>query len=116
MKRYELEDDEAAARKLREFLCIDDQDQPDMMTVIVKLKHHGLIADYERVSDENMPDDEACWDAEKRLLRLRESVFCAANQISPSPRARWTIAHEIGHAVRGHQGVRHRNVSERSIE
>lgn len=49
-------------------------------------------------------------------MLIREDVFCAANNQISNPRARWTIAHEIGHAARGHKRTRHRNVSGRAID
>jgi hypothetical protein len=109
----DVEEFEAAARNLRIKLGIDDQLRPDMVTVIFKLKNLGLIKDYIRIPDEEMPDDEAYFDSEKRLLCLRESTFCAASaQYTYSDiqrrRARYTIAHEIGHIAFGHDGIRYR--------
>jgi Zn-dependent peptidase ImmA (M78 family) len=63
-----------------------------------------------------MPDDEAAFDADRRILVIREKVFCAANNQISDPRARWTIAHEIGHMALGHKRTRHRNVSGRAID
>jgi Zn-dependent peptidase ImmA (M78 family) len=116
MPYLEDEDIEQRARELRKTLDVDDQAQPDMMTLIVKMKHLGLIKNYERVPNAEMPDDEAAFDADRRILLIRESVFCAANRQISEPRARWTIAHEIGHMALGHKGTRHRNVSGRTID
>ena len=109
----EDEDFEAAARMLRITLGIDDQLRPDMTTVIVKLKDHGVIKNYVRVPDDEMPDDEAFFDSKARLLYLRESTFCAASAMYTYTeverrRARYTIAHEIGHIALAHGGVRYR--------
>lgn len=116
MPYLEDEDIEQRARELRRTLGIDDQAQPDMLTMIVKLKHLGLIKNYERVPNAEMPDDEAAFDADRRVLVIRESVFCSANNQISGPRARWTIAHEIGHMALGHKRTRHRNVSGRAID
>jgi hypothetical protein len=107
------EDFEAAARSLRIRLGIDEQLRPDMTTVIIKLKNLGMIKDYVRIPDEEMLDDEAYFDSEKRLLCLRESTFCAASAMYTFTevqrrRARYTIAHEIGHIALGHDGIRYR--------
>ena len=109
----DVEDFEAAARNLRIKLRIDDQLRPDMTTVIIKLKDLGLINDYVRIPDDEMPTDEAYFDSEKRLLCLRESTFCAASAMftyseSQRRRARYTIAHEIGYIAFGHDGIRYR--------
>jgi Zn-dependent peptidase ImmA (M78 family) len=60
-----------------------------------------------------MPDSEAKFDPVERLLYLRESTFCAANAMysfseSHRKRARFTIAHEIGHIALKHQGTHYR--------
>ena len=86
-----------------------------MITVVVKLKNRGKIKNYVRVPDEEMPDQEARFDPEERLLYLRESTFCAANAMftfseTERRRARYTIAHEIGHIALRHQGVHFRGV------
>ena len=84
-----------------------------MITVIVKLKHLGFIKNYIRVPDSEMSSDEARFDPFDKLLYLRESTFCAANATqsysdAERQRARFTIAHEIGHIALGHQNVRYR--------
>jgi hypothetical protein len=101
-------DIERVARQFRKKLGIDDQLRPDMTTVIIKLKDHGLIKNYVRVPDHEMPDDEACFDSEDKLLYIRESKFCAASAMytyreTERRRARFTIAHEIGHIALGHK-------------
>lgn len=113
MPLYDVEDFEDAARRLRKLLGIDDQLRPDMITVIIKLKRHGLIKNYVRIPDAEMPEDEAYFDSGKKLLYLRESTFRAANAMytfteTERRRARYTIAHEIGHIALGHDGVRFR--------
>jgi Zn-dependent peptidase ImmA (M78 family) len=87
--------------------------------MIFKLKHEGLIKDYVRVPDVEMPDDEAEYNPHTGIMKIRESVFQAANDVygrRAKNRARFTIAHEIAHVVLGHTGTRHRNVSDRKIE
>lgn len=96
-------------------LGIDDQLRPDMITVIIKLKYQGIIKNYVRVPDDEM-DDEACFDSEDKLLYIRETTFCAANAMYTYSeierrRARFTIAHEIGHIALGHKGLRYRGAT-----
>jgi Zn-dependent peptidase ImmA (M78 family) len=84
-----------------------------MITVVIKLKHYGLIENYARVPDERMADDEAYFDPKAKILYIRESTFCAANSEDTHEnikrqRARFTIAHEIGHIALGHSELRHR--------
>jgi IrrE N-terminal-like domain len=57
-----------------------------------------------------MPDDEACFDSDDKLLYIRESTYCAANAMYTHTKAerrhaRFTIAHEIGHLALKHDGL-----------
>jgi hypothetical protein len=110
---------ERAAESLRTRWGIHDQACPDVITMIFKLKYEGLITGYALVPDADLPEDEAEYDPHKRLLRIRESTFHAANDLygrSTKNRARFTVAHEVGHIILGHERIRHRNISERKIE
>jgi Zn-dependent peptidase ImmA (M78 family) len=116
MPYLEDEDIERVARQLRKKLGIDDQLRPDMMTVIVKLKEHGILKNYVRVRDEDMPGDEAYYDSDDNLLYIRESTFCAANALythtdSERQHARFTLAHEIGHIALKHDGLHFRGAT-----
>lgn len=116
MTQIDDEEMERIARQVRSSLGMDDQLRPDMITVIFKLKTRGVIKNYERVPDHEMPHDEARFDADTGLLYIRESTFRAANtQYSFNPmerkRARFTIAHELGHIVLGHVGTNFRGAT-----
>lgn len=115
MKYLELEEYERKARNLRQLLKVDDQFQPDLITVLIKLKSLHLIKNYERVPDCDLPGKEASWDPDSRILKLRESIFCGANQLNPASRPRFTIAHELGHMWLDHTMLRDRSFSDRAI-
>jgi Zn-dependent peptidase ImmA (M78 family) len=115
--RRDEESIERAARELRIKLGIDNQLRPDMTTVIIKLKDRQIIKNYVRVPDEEMPNDEARFDSENGLLYVRESTFCTASAMytytdTERRRARYTIAHELGHIALGHVGVRYRGATD----
>lgn len=120
MRYREPEDFEEIARATRRRIGIEYVHRPDMITVLFKLQSNDLISSYERVPDANMPEDLGAYDPETRILRLRESTFVAANEVisfhPENSRARFTIAHELGHVVLQHKQTRHRNVSGRQIE
>jgi Zn-dependent peptidase ImmA (M78 family) len=103
-----------AALKLRLALGVNDQPIPHMATVIFKCKHLGFIKNYRRIPDLEMLEDEAAYDPERNLLLIPERTFAAINR--GDPRARYTIAHELGHMWLQHPKLRHRNVSNRQIE
>ena len=73
-----------------------------MMTVIERLTTSFRHFAYQQVPDSEMPDAEAQWDARKGVLRMRESVIGAMQR--GEPRARMTIANEIGHFAMRHSG------------
>jgi hypothetical protein len=115
MPIYEDAEFEKAARSLRKLLGLEFEPRPDMITVIFKLKDHGLIKNYKRVPDADMPDGEAYFDPFEQILHVRESTFCAASgMFAPETdrrRARFTLAHEVAHIYLKHSGIRHRGES-----
>jgi hypothetical protein len=112
MALYQDGEFEESARAFRRLLSLEFDLRPDVVTVIFKLKHLGLIKDYKRVPDAELPDSEAYFDSFDGILYVRESTFCDANSTSaPEPRrrrARFTLAHEFGHVWLKHKGIRHR--------
>jgi Zn-dependent peptidase ImmA (M78 family) len=107
------EDFERIARNWRVKLDVDDQLRPNMTDVIQRLKYKGF-ADYLRVPDALLPDKEANFNPHDRKLYIRESTYKAAE--TGDPRARWTIAHEIGHIALNHQQSRNRSSMPTEIE
>lgn len=99
---------EKRAREARRLFKIDHQIRPDVVTLIFKLKSLGRISDYRRIPDQEMGLDEAVYDPYIGKLKVKESIFAAAN--SGCNRARFTIAHEIGHILLGHNRIRHRRL------
>lgn len=115
MPMYDDTEFEASARALRKLLGIEFESRPDMITVVVKLKDRGLIRDYRRVPDIEMPDDEAFFDPFTKVLHVRESTFEAGNGMFVNDarrhRARFTLAEEAGHIWLKHSGIRYRGKS-----
>jgi Zn-dependent peptidase ImmA (M78 family) len=61
-----------------------------------------------------MPDAEARWHSDSRVIAMRESVFTGMqNQV---PRARMTVAHELSHYLHRHEGALNRSVEKTGIE
>ena len=110
MLRHVTDDEiEQRVKVLRKEIGLQNQLRPDMMTVIQKLTASFRHFTYQRVPDSEMPDAEAQWNAGKGLLRMRESVVGAMQR--GEPRARMTIANEIGHFAMRHSGVRNRSTA-----
>jgi len=97
---------EALVRAFLKRIDLEHQVRPDLMTVIVKIKHIDQRFEYSRVPDHELPLSEAQWDSAETLVRMRESVFVEMNR--NQPRARMTVAHEIAHYLLGHKGLLHR--------
>ena len=101
--------DEQLEEMVRAFLkriSLEYQVRPDLMTVILKIKHIDGRFNYSRVPDHELPASEAQWDSANMLVRMRESVFVGMQR--NEPRARMTVAHELSHYLHGHKGLFHR--------
>lgn len=104
MRNAFLTDAQIDARALahRRGLDFRDEQAVDMMTLLVKLKARYPEFAYERVPDGSLGEAEAQWDSQAKRLLIPEAVFQAANR--GEGRALMTVAHEVGHALLGHQG------------
>lgn len=105
---------EAEARGLRQQLGMEFETQLDLGCVLKKLAIIRPGFKYEQVADWQMTDAEAQWDSERQTIRLRESVFKGMQ--AQHPRARWTVAHEIGHFQLQHGGIRNRSLAKTAAE
>lgn len=115
MSRYQTDEElEERARLMRRRLGLEQQARIDLMTVIQKLKSSHPGFEYLRVPDREMPDAEAQWDAARKTIRLRESVF--EGMQAQHSRARMTAAHEIAHFELGHNGIRNRSLVKTAAE
>ncbi|WP_374340254.1 ImmA/IrrE family metallo-endopeptidase [Methyloversatilis sp.] len=61
----------------------------------------GLTYDVVESSDLPHQDVEACWDPGSVTMYIRNDVYDGL--CSDEPRARFTVVHELGHALLGHQ-------------
>jgi Zn-dependent peptidase ImmA (M78 family) len=98
---------EEVARRLRAKLNIDHLERPDLISIF----DNGLSNIYPglrliRVLDDKLVGSEARTDCYERTITTRESVYQGC--LRGDPRARMTIAHELGHIALGHSGTRHR--------
>ena len=96
-------------------LGIDSCKWIDVQTVLSKLRELMPEVSWCRVSDTELPDALAQWDAENNSIKIRESIYRAANYPTQNGRARWSIFHEVIHAVEGHEGILNRALSRHSI-
>lgn len=100
--------EETVARFLRR-IGMENVVRPDMMTMIAKIKHNDSSFNYGRVPDDQMPDAEAQWSSDDRVVRIRESVFKGMQR--GLPRDRMSVAHELGHYLLGHKGLLNRSIN-----
>lgn len=104
------EDLEAEARLFRRELGLEHVIQPDMLTLIMKVKHIDQRFNYRRVPDSEMPDVEARWCSDDHELEMRESVFVGIQRGAARPR--FTVAHELSHYRLGHRGILNRSTNQ----
>lgn len=115
MSRYRTDDElEGRAKAIRQKLGLEAQPHIDLMTVIQKLKGAFPGFGYKRVRDEELPDAEAQWDADRLTILIRESVFRGMQR--NEARARMTVAHEISHFLLNHDGIRNRSLVKTAAE
>jgi hypothetical protein len=101
-----LEDIEVIARRLRRDVGVDDRFCPDMIFTLKQLVSLGMLSDI--VTDADIPD-EARYESDANKILLNRSIFSIldhpfrAEKISRR-RARFTVAHELGHLAGRHQG------------
>ncbi len=100
------EEIEAPVREFLKRLGLEYQPRPDLLTVIIKIKHINPAFNYARVPDHELPDAEAQWDSDKFVLRMRESIFVGMQR--GETRARSTVAHELSHYLHQHEGLLNR--------
>jgi Zn-dependent peptidase ImmA (M78 family) len=103
-----LTDAQIDARALahRRELGFRDDKGVDFLTLMTKLEARYPNFTYERVPDGQLGEAEAQWDSKAKRLLIPENVFAAANR--GEGRALMTVAHEVGHALLGHDGTLHR--------
>jgi Zn-dependent peptidase ImmA (M78 family) len=109
MPHYTDENLEEIARIIRVDVELDDEIKLDVIEFLRRLKRHGYIADYVRVPDQLMRQDEAKYVAEERKIYVREGVYTKAEDWADHER--FTIIHEAAHAVLNHQHERKRSFS-----
>lgn len=91
------------AKRLREQLGIPDDLRPDALDVLRRMKISKVISDY--VEDPEAIGRDARWDADNRIIYLSTELWSAVLEGNDYD-ARFTVFHEVGHAVLGHT---HRN-------
>lgn len=94
----------AAADSVRR-LGASQVDKPCLRSVLDQAKAVGLIDGWVEVDELCEGDGE--WDSATRTIFYRRGVVDGANR--GNPYNRFTVWHEIGHAVLGHEGRRNRS-------
>ena len=100
------------AWQLREWTKTTSVCAPDLVSLLKALPtlYDGMKV--EQLLDDEMPFQEATIDTDARTLYIRASVYQAL--LRGDPRARFTVAHELGHFILGHKGKLHRKGSAHS--
>jgi Zn-dependent peptidase ImmA (M78 family) len=112
MRAFELGDPEQRARTLRIQLGVDELSWLDPMTILMKAKSLIPDLDFALVKAGALPPDVlAEWDSKSKRISISEVTFFGANGFSCNPRDRYSIFHEVIHALEGHSGTLSRTTS-----
>jgi len=114
MSSYSDEDYDHLARVLREALDLDREAWLDVLEMLRRMKHDGYLRDYICIPDHEMPDAEAKFDPNERVIYLRQSTCDTAKK--GEPHARFTVVHEISHCAFNHQNIRKRGIAVGAFE
>jgi Zn-dependent peptidase ImmA (M78 family) len=102
-KRKDAPSEEEIARGYRRNLGIDHLQWLDPMTILNKLRHEFGF-NFATVAAEDIAPAPAQWDFDAKLIRIADETFAAANFPRSDGHARFSIFHEIIHALSGHEG------------
>lgn len=97
---------EKAAIEFRGRLGLDAVTAPCMLGVLENFQRRARNFSFRTASYEELGQDEALLDEEADTLIVRESVM--EDVKAGRERARFTIAHELGHYLLGHKGMKQR--------
>ncbi len=101
---------EEQARRLRQRVGIDELMCPDLIDIFQRLSEVFPGLRLVPVPDDELPHCEAEADCFRKVISVRQSVYDAC--LEGEPRARMTLAHELGHIALGHTGIRYRKPDE----
>ncbi len=96
---------EEIAREYRKRLGVDHLQWLDPMTILTKLRHEIPGCDFATVAPGEIAPALAKWDSGRKLIRIGEDTFAAANIPRSEGRARFSIFHEAIHVLGGHEGA-----------
>lgn len=97
---------EKAANTFRAKLGIEGVSAPCMLSVLESFRERGRNFNFRTGSVDELGQDEALVDEAAHTLIVRDSVMEAVK--AGQERARFTVAHELGHYVLGHKGMKQR--------
>jgi Zn-dependent peptidase ImmA (M78 family) len=98
-----IQTEEEVAREYRKRLGVDHLLWLDPMTILMKLRDEFGI-DFKTVPAGEIAPAAAKWDFKKKLIKITNETFAAANFPRSEGHARFSIFHEVIHALRGDEG------------
>jgi len=111
---YTVEQLKALASLLRKALGFQTTKRLNMRVVLTKFRQLYPDFNYLVVKDDELPDAEAKYDPTTRILKIADRTFKALE--NGSPRAAFTIAHELGHPILQHTEIRFRHAERKVYE
>ncbi len=103
-KSKTIQSEEEIAREYRRRLGVDHLHWLDPMTILMKLKGEIPGFNFALVALADLAPALAKWDSRCKLIRIGREAFAAANGPKTDGRARFSIFHEVIHALSGDKG------------
>lgn len=91
---------EDRAERIREYLDIGDDTQPDALVLIERMLNRRTITEYRIVEDETLQGAKALLDGERRAIIVTQSTSQGA--MAGETNHRYAYFHEAAHAFLGH--------------
>jgi putative toxin-antitoxin system antitoxin component (TIGR02293 family) len=113
VERQNFESIKRLAHGLRHRFGVESEHAPNIADILTTLKKLFPKVKIQIVPDSNLPIAEALADWRTQTILLKESLFGALE--NADARARFTVAHELGHLFLRHEGARYRATTKRFV-
>ena len=92
---------ERLASETRVLLGIPDDERPDLLDLLRRLRMRGVISDFRSAGENELGKADARWVREDKLILVSDRIWDRLEDAQEGD-VRFTVYHEVGHAVLNH--------------